>query len=403
MSSHLNRIAERYGMTFRYDAVSRSDGGFSEFAAGSLAHPIAAGLERFVFMTSCSLDIDWHARPAMIAADSTREPHDYSTASFFSHRAGDPAFESGPLVLCATADAGCGRVALFTDSTVFSSFDVFKYDRDRLALNLITFLNHAAPPATWPRTVLAVIGIVLSVLALWRRRAAAWLVAALAFLAGGALGSGMSRLAPPPESSPSVTVSFLWQGGFCAFPPALGGTGDVPDDALFDTLFVATERLGLRPRIAYRYEDACEDAQALVVINPVRTPPARFLDQLQRWVEDGGQLIVIDPSDASDRAASNALLARFGMALEHAEGGTRVCGATRWPLASDRLAAFVSDAGRGGVTWLRGSELLTRQGLGHCFQVPDSSACPLYASVYALLSDRAALKPATRRTYGILE
>ena len=53
----------------------------------------------------------------------------------------------------AVAYAGRGRVALFADSALLSSFDLFRFGRAELLLRLIVHLNHEAalrdvpPPA----------------------------------------------------------------------------------------------------------------------------------------------------------------------------------------------------------------------------------------------------------------
>ncbi len=92
-------------------------------------------------MTSCSLMLSGDAETVLAADDCRREPHDYAGSSFFGRRGPHPEMEQGRTVLAGTVRVGRGRIAAFTDSTVWSSFAVFSHDRDRLAMDLVRLLN----------------------------------------------------------------------------------------------------------------------------------------------------------------------------------------------------------------------------------------------------------------------
>ena len=76
---------------------------------------------------------------------------------------------------------------------------------------------------------------------------------------------GPSRIAPVSE------VTFLWQGGACAFPPVLGTPDSLPADRCFDTLLVSVQRLGLVPRVAYTFDEDFlrPETRAMFVVAPV--------------------------------------------------------------------------------------------------------------------------------------
>ncbi len=64
-----------------------------------------------------------------------------------------------------------------------------------------------------------------------------------------------------------------------------------------------------------------QPADLLVITYPREEPSAEYLERLERYVSDGGKLLVIDSADNrgdadSSRSTANALLERFGLALD---------------------------------------------------------------------------------------
>ncbi len=101
-------------------------------------------------MTSCSLQLSGGAQTVLAADDCRREPHDYAGSSFFGRRGPHPEMEHGRTVLAGVATVGRGRIAAFTDSTVWSSFAVFSFDREKLAMDLVRMLNREPSPYELP-------------------------------------------------------------------------------------------------------------------------------------------------------------------------------------------------------------------------------------------------------------
>ena len=173
--------------------------------------------------------------------------------------------EHGRTVLAATVPVGRGRIAAFTDSTVWSSFAVFSFDREKLAMDLVRLLDREPSPYRGPVRWLLAAGLVAA-----RHRAEDGEPGAGP--AGGRprpgrVWGGMAATeactagsTPGPRRRARVDeVTFLWQGGACAFPPVLGTPDSVPLDRSYDTLLVAVQRLGLVPRVAYTYDEDCSD------------------------------------------------------------------------------------------------------------------------------------------------
>jgi hypothetical protein len=121
----------------------------------------------------------------------------------------------------------------------------------------------------------------------------------------------------PEPRTPIGEVTFLWQGGACAFPPVLGTPNSVPLDRSYDTVLVAVQRLGLVPRVAYTHdEDVLGPAtRAMVVIAPVNAPPAKTLARLRDFVRTGGSLIVMDDSRIGERGSAKDFLGLFDVLI----------------------------------------------------------------------------------------
>ena len=121
MGTHLNSLCVSHGIQFRYDSISNAAGGFVEYQAPVLgSHVAALHVDELGFMTSCSLSLAPNAE-AIVAADGCfRDPHDYSSSSFFGRRGAHPELEHGRMVLAGAVQVGEGRIVAFTDSTVWS-------------------------------------------------------------------------------------------------------------------------------------------------------------------------------------------------------------------------------------------------------------------------------------------
>jgi hypothetical protein len=424
MGTHLNSLCAKYGVRFRYDSVSDAiTGGFVDYFGPSIGRNVAAmRVDHLQFMTSCSLQLDSRAEPIITATSCRRDPHDYANSSFFGRLGPHPELAHGPTVLAASTRAGRGRIALFTDSTVWSSFAVFQYDREKLAADLVGLLNREGSPLVLPLRAAAIIALVLSIFAgvMWVRAGAAvpvflgWLVGAWGgMLAADQLHRAVYDLGPPRSSIHEIV--FLWQGGSCAFPPVLGGTGSLPLDRAFDTLFVSVQRLGLVPRVAYTYDRDLFTAntRALFVIAPVDHPPPSTLSRIEAFVRHGGSLIVLDDGRLGGAGSARDYMAAFGIDLQYAPRS----GPKGEPLVHSSLSGltemrdvpapgtFVGHRthGTGHVVYMRDAADFSRVGMGHCFSRPGKLQRARYDTIFWLLRDVLHLAPSDRKYYGICE
>jgi hypothetical protein len=412
MGTHLNALSARHGIRFRYDSVSDGPtGGFVDaFGPRIGRHPGALHVDHLQFMTSCSLEISGDAETVVAADDGRREPHNYAGSSFFGRRGAHPEMEHGRTVLAATVRVGRGLIAAFTDSTVWSSFAVFSLDREKLAMDLVRLLNREPSPYARPVRGLAVAAaLIAAFIGLRMAGAGLALPAVVLALAGSWAGMPASealhrRIHAWPEPKAAIDeVTFLWQGGACAFPPVLGTPDSVPLDRSYDTMLVAVQRLGLVPRVAYTLDDdlLSPATRAMFVIAPVNAPPPKTMDRLRDFVRTGGSLVIVDDSRIGERGSAKELLTLFDVSITYhgpqgPEGAQKphvhIGGmeAVRVP-AGDAFVARKS-SGRGQVVYIWDAADFSRQGLGHCFARPWKSARARYETLFSGPARRAAAR-----------
>jgi len=423
MGTHLNALSVKHGIRFLYDSVSDGlTGGFVNCAPPFIGRHLGSlHVKNLEFMTSCSLQISWDAQTVLAAENCRREPHDYAGSSFFGRHGPHPEMVQGRTVLAARARVERGQIAAFTDSTVWSSFAVFSHDREKLAMDLVRMLNQQQSRYEMPiRCAAVVIALIGAFLALWMVRSGMALPAVLFGLVGfwgGALAAeGLHRsiYAWPEPNVPVSEVTFLWQGGACAYPAVLGSPGSLPADRSFDTLLVSVQRLGLVPRVAYTFDDDFlrPETRAMFVVAPVNAPPARTMARLREFVRRGGGLIVLDDSRIGERGSAKDFLSLFDASITYHGAQSHSAnqrphvhlGGGMQPVKVPAADAFVARKPfeQGQVVYMSDAADFSREGMGHCFARPWKTARARYETIFFLLRDVLRIAPADRRFYGIL-
>jgi hypothetical protein len=388
----------------------------------SVGRSVAAlHVDHLQFMTSCSLQVDSRAESIMVTTSCRRDPHDYAASSFFGRAGSHPELAHGPMVVAASAPAGKGRIVAWSDSTIWSSFATFQFDREKLAADIVCMLNRENNPLRLPLRMIALAGTLIVIFAGVKVLRAD---PALPVFLGGFIGvwSGVFgadevhravySLGPP--RAPIHEVSFLWAGGHCAFPPALGDTGNLPLDVAYDTLLVSVQRLGLVPRVAYTYDELLtENTDAIFVISPVNHPPPATLSRIESFVRGGGALIVLDDGRLEGAGSAPDYMKIFGVDLRY----TREKGAKGEPIIHSTLSnltglkgvpasgTFVGELAfeAGHVIYMRDAADYSRVEMGHCFNRPGKVARARYETIFWLLRDVLRLTPGDRRYYGVCE
>ncbi len=163
IGTHLNDIAQRFGFRFRYDCLFDMDAVFEQrWRPPLVAHPIVQSMPQFDFAVSCSIDPGASLGRAVIRSTGLRNlPADYHVSNFYPQVEDHAYSRYGAFIQLWATRRGAGRVAAFTDSTVFSNFSTFEPGKAELMLGLLEWLNHRNSPLD-PRPWLILGGLALS-------------------------------------------------------------------------------------------------------------------------------------------------------------------------------------------------------------------------------------------------
>jgi len=322
----LNSISRQFGFTFRPDCLFGIDKVFEQRYDLPLApHPLLAympppvrgeapdGTERdepsMDFATSCSIDpgTSW-GRAAIRSAGLKSKTANYFAYNFYPSTSDTAAMRYGAFVQLWTMRHGRGRIAAFTDSTIFSNFSAFEPGKKELWMGMVEWLNHRSPPLN-PRWPLAVLGVPLAGCGLWvaRRSSGAWLVllasgllawSATVLAVNAAHRRGMPALRPERPlirvtMDESISRPDLPRNGF------INGVEKPLGLGIFERWIL---RLGYFT--ARRTTDVLQ-GDLVVFARPVGPVSKEFRSELLRYVEKGGKVLVVDtPQEASPEAAA---------------------------------------------------------------------------------------------------
>lgn len=345
MSDALNPIAAWAGMEFRKDAVYDATSGQTTFNDTTVRfHPSAIGSDDFAFQTSCSLAITGPGvEPVLVGWRGTGEYVDYGHPNFFGNLTTELEDRTGLMLQAAIGSVGAGKVAAFTDSTVFSNFAIFDPGVSELALRTVQSLRFgSALPRGW-RGLLLALGIALCGAAAFgsapRLKGQVPLgtaTFAVAFLFGQQWVDGTveDSFAPPTPSNPYRVVAFLQDASTFALTSFVdeATTGFEDEHAGHDhakivepltksslsTFVNWTQRVpDARPLRANSVADAIDGgAEMIVLFDPVKGPEHEDVELLKAFVGHGGVLLVLDDLLNARGSAANAWLSPFDLELE---------------------------------------------------------------------------------------
>jgi len=408
---HLNQIAGEFGFRFRYDCVFGMDKIFTQkYALPLTPHPMIQHMGPLDLATSCSIDPGLSPGQAVIRGTGVKNLEaDFHVSNYYPQPVDQPEMRYGAFVqLWAThPDDGRGRVAAFTDSTIFANFSAFEPGKSELMLGMLEWLNHEDDAWSVVPLVLSVAGAVFLIAAgaLTLRWSGSWplvLAAALAGWAGGMQATQAYHAAAMPAikaHTPMVRVaidrtmseSHLPNGGFIA--------GKDDEFGLFER---SIQRVGY---FTFRAEaDRATEGDMLIVMNPTADPPEGFVDRVAKYVESGGKLLVLD-SPENARSTANALLGKFGLSVKRNE--TDLLGEVKappgWPTVRVESSCIVSggkplmtlggqtvvahvEKGKGSVTVIGFATRFTDGHMGVTDDtVPDAALRKVYDLEHALL------------------
>ncbi len=194
--THINDVAKVFGFSFRYDCLFGIDTVFTQLYNPPLVpHLIVQDMPPLNFAVSCSISPGLSPGRAAIRSTGLKNLlADYHASNFYPQVEDKTQMRYGAFVQLWTTHRGAGRVAAFTDSTIFSNFATFEPGKAELMLGMLEWLNHHNSP--YPlRLVLIVLGLPLLAfgLVLCRKQNVAWLVVVCSLVFGWSIAAASVR------------------------------------------------------------------------------------------------------------------------------------------------------------------------------------------------------------------
>ncbi len=319
--TYLNDIATHFGCRFRYDCLFDIDGVFRQLYRPPLVpHPIVQHMPPMDFAVSCSIEPRRGAGRPVIRSTGLRSlPADYHASNFYPQVEDRAEARYGAFIQLWTTRRGAGRVAAFTDSTIFSNFSTFEPGKAELMLGMLEWLNHRNARLD-ARPALFVLGVLLlaGALVLRRKHAVPWLVLLGAVLFGWSLAVVTVRAAHQKANPPiqpvrpythvvidrTVCDALLSTSGFIG--------GEANGFGIFERWIL---RLGWFT--SRRQGDDVFAGDLLVFMYPHLPVGREFRTALSDYVAAGGKVLILD-SPANTASTANLLLHPFGLSVEHA-------------------------------------------------------------------------------------
>jgi hypothetical protein len=350
----LNDIADRFGFRFRYDCLFDIDTVFRQlYRLPLVPHPILQNMPPLDFAVSCSIAPRAGLGRAVICATGLRSlPADYHASNFYPQVEDRADARYGAFIQLWTVRHGAGRVAAFTDSTIFSNFSTFEPGKAELMLGMLEWLNHRndLPDARLLILSLAVLLVVGSFVAIHRWPGASWLLLTGTVLFGWSTGiasvRAIHRRATPPLQPARPFTHVVIDRTVCDSPLSTSGfvAGEPNGFGIFERWIL---RLGWFT--SRRQGRDVFTGELLVFLHPNQPVPRDFRAALRDYVAGGGKVLILD-SPLNTQSTANMLLYPFDLSVEHAaELKGAMTGPEGWPVVPVDSACEV----KGGTPLIR--------------------------------------------------
>ena len=351
MTTYLNPVAAQFGFAFEYDATYElGNGSLQQFQPPArLRHPSIINLPtKFLFGTSCSLKPAWFSEVSLCGYNLRSLYLDYGRRSFFPEGHLEPSMRYGWIAQGLGMNVGAGRVAAFTDSTVFSNFWYFIPGKNELFSGTVEWLNRSNTP--WRPAPLWLAGAAIAAVAMilagrFSRLATPTLPVFVGLLVGLVVGaSAADRLnrhnyLPPTAREEPTFIGFDRDYSDLNIPAY-----NLPGGSrAFHAFYTWVQRLGLVPIAPEGMIDQLDRTKTLLMVYPNRPIPQSKRNALDAWLQGGGNLVVVE-GHANPSPTANDWLGRYGVRFDYGP-----------PIAGD-----IQDTA--GHRWADGSGIETRGG-----------------------------------------
>jgi hypothetical protein len=327
--TYLNQVAIRFGFRYKYDSTydleTSSLSLYGPRKVSFIAHPALGCMPFFLFATSCTLEAPLGSEDVMIGYGLKGLDADYSQRNFFP-KITRTDMNFGLFVQMSGRKNQKGRVLLFTDSTVFSNFYMFMPGKPELILGSIDWLNRINKwnflQFVFGTAALLVLMMVIVLAGRAPAKSALFMpclfAAFLAFSGGLIVFESLTKSnypAPKPQKS-FLKVAFDGEHSLAYFPAA---EFDPERKDGFSTFFIWVQRLGLVPELKFRIDECLGDHAALVIVNPSRPYKEKEIVKFRKWIQQGGQALILDDPRNIKTSTAHQLLSPFGLSLEYYE------------------------------------------------------------------------------------
>jgi hypothetical protein len=329
MSTHLNAVAESFGIHFSSDdTFDLATGRTSRWRPPHLlAHPSVSAVREHEFATSCSLAASLDNQDVIVGYQLGAERGDYSRPGYFGNMRYDLDDRFGVFLQAVAGQHGQGRVAAHCDSTVLSNFSLMTPGTREYLLGTVDFLNRRSNDR-W-RRYLWLAGVLLACLACGpllvatgRERAtgvALGSIVAIVLAATAVDRYHRSAYGPPAPRVESGTAYLLFDDAQMRLPGLLESELPHRDRARdFDTFYVWFQRLGLFPRVATDLESIADGRSLIIIVEPRKVFTRADQAALHRHLRAGGRALILDSTRNRDSTA-NTILRHFGLKVTDAD------------------------------------------------------------------------------------
>ena len=411
MGTIINDITRPMGFIFRDDIIFSNEPSVYEqhFDLPWVAHPSLQYMVPMDFAGTCSIDPGFsHGRSTITNTGLWSMGPEYHHENYFPIAQYCPDMRYGAFIQAWAAWYGQGRALAFTDSTIFSNFATFQPGKAELMLGMIEWLNHGNPLFD-PRPWLFLLGLasLCGSILIAMRGSVAWLVLLAGAICGWAFAAeGVAALhrwdMPLPEKINKPMTRVVIDRSASDVPLSKGAytQGDGIGYGMSEQLI---GRLGY---YTIRQEgEGAFSGDALVVFCPNRPVEASYREQLERYVAEGGRLLVFD-SPENVNSTANSLLWPFGLSVQRKQtwkGSLTMV--DRWPgidvlqayevsggkpvaRISERQVAAIAQHGKGTVMAVGFGSLLNDKNMGDAAMwmvEPDAPMLLRYEVLYSLV------------------
>jgi hypothetical protein len=344
---YLNSIARRFNFSYRYDCLfDNSDRKFEQVYVPPryLPHPMVQNMPPFLFAVSCSIEPgSYFAEKPILSSKLYSLPIDYHMSNFYPLVKHHTYMDFGYFVQMMAVEYGKGRVAAFTDSTVFSNFTAFIPGKPELLLGTMNWLNKENRLG-WLNFLLLSLAIICFALAFVVLRKspkdlrfislvviAGVCVIALAIPLFTAINRANYPL-PEPHTGPTQIYFEKEHGNYEL--PLLGFVKEQTKS--YAVFYQWVLRLGYFPGVGPSIRDCTERGDLAVIINPQRDFAPEEIATVKEYISRGGKVLLMD-SPLNTGSSANSLVRAFGISIKPAEQTSYTSisgesGKSSWPI-----------------------------------------------------------------------